>query len=365
MIKDFGFIIPQNCQFGMGALKKLPDFLKAAGSDNVMLISDRGLEAIGVVDKVREIIKGANLKYSEYLDVLPNPTTTIVDECAAQYKAAGCTAIIALGGGSPMDCAKAMCWCGEEHPPLWCIPTTAGTGSEVTSFAVLTDTDRGVKLPLVDDGLLPEAAILDPGLLDGVPPHVTADTGMDVLTHAAEAAVAKGASPFSDALAERAFSTAFQSLPDAAAGDRGAKARMLQASCMAGMAFNAAGLGVCHAMAHALGGRFHLPHGRLNALLLPQVIGFNAQDLRAAEGYGRLAKACGLAGNPRALAAALTRLRTRLKIAPRLPVSAGELREALPGLTQAALADGCLPANPRAVQAGDIQALLLEIGGGA
>ncbi len=101
MIKDFGFIIPQNCQFGMGALKKLPDFLKAAGSDNVMLISDRGLEAIGVVDKVREIIKGANLKYSEYLDVLPNPTTTIVDECAAQYKAAGCTAIIALGGGSP------------------------------------------------------------------------------------------------------------------------------------------------------------------------------------------------------------------------------------------------------------------------
>ena len=98
MIKDFGFIIPQNCQFGMGALKKLPDFLKAAGSDNVMLISDRGLEAIGVVDKVREIIKGANLKYSEYLDVLPNPTTTIVDECAAQYKAAGCTAIIALAG---------------------------------------------------------------------------------------------------------------------------------------------------------------------------------------------------------------------------------------------------------------------------
>ena len=108
MIKDFGFIIPQNCQFGMGALKKLPDFLKAAGSDNVMLISDRGLEAIGVVDKVREIIKGANLKYSEYLDVLPNPTTTIVDECAAQYKAAGCTAIIALGGGSPMDVAKAV-----------------------------------------------------------------------------------------------------------------------------------------------------------------------------------------------------------------------------------------------------------------
>ena len=148
MIKDFGFIIPQNCQFGMGALKKLPDFLKAAGSDNVMLISDRGLEAIGVVDKVREIIKGANLKYSEYLDVLPNPTTTIVDECAAQYKAAGCTAIIALGGGSPMDVAKAVGvvakfggtigdyeGVGKVPGPidtLIAVPTTAGTGSEVT-----------------------------------------------------------------------------------------------------------------------------------------------------------------------------------------------------------------------------------------
>ena len=108
MIKDFGFIIPQNCQFGVGALKKLPDFLKAAGSDNVMLISDRGLEAIGVVEKVRKIIKDADLKYAEYLDVLPNPTTTIVDECAAKYKEAGCTALIALGGGSPMDVAKAV-----------------------------------------------------------------------------------------------------------------------------------------------------------------------------------------------------------------------------------------------------------------
>ena len=154
MIKDFGFIIPQNCQFGMGALKKLPDFLKAAGSDNVMLISDRGLEAIGVVDKVREIIKGANLKYSEYLDVLPNPTTTIVDECAAQYKAAGCTAIIALGGGSTMDVAKAVGvvakfggtigdyeGVGKVPAPidtLIAVPTTAGTGSEVTVAAVIT-----------------------------------------------------------------------------------------------------------------------------------------------------------------------------------------------------------------------------------
>ena len=197
-----------------------------------------------------------------------------------------------------MDCAKAMCWCGKERPPLWCIPTTAGTGSEVTSFAVLTDTDRGVKIPLVDDGLLAEAAVLDPGLLDGVPPQVTADTGMDVLTTPPRPPWPRGASPFSGALAERAFALADQRLPAAYTGDRTAKGDMLYASCMAGMAFNAAGLGVCHALAHALGGRFHLPHGRLNALLLPQVILFNAQDPRAAEGYSRLASSAAWLGIP-------------------------------------------------------------------
>lgn len=335
--------------------------LDALGGKRVLVVTDAFLAASGLLDRVKAHLTGPIEIFDQ---VEPDPSLRLVAQGIAVLRSFQPDVVVAFGGGSPMDCAKAMCWCGEEHPPLWCIPTTAGTGSEVTSFAVLTDTDRGVKIPLVEDGLLAEAAILDPGLLDGVPPHVTADTGMDVLTHAAEAAVAKGASPFSGALAERAFALAYQSLPGAYAGEREAKADMLYASCMAGMAFNAAGLGVCHAMAHALGGRFHLPHGRLNAQLLPQVILFNGQDRRAGAAYGRLAGLCGLAGNPRALAAALTRLRTRLKIAPRLPVSSGELREALPSLTQAALADGCLPANPREVQAGDIQAMLLEIGGG-
>lgn len=171
MIKDFGFIIPQNCQFGVGALKKLPDFLKAAGSDNVMLISDRGLEAIGVVEKVRKIIKDADLKYAEYLDVLPNPTTTIVDECAAKYKEAGCTALIALGGGSPMDVAKAVGvvakfggtigdyeGVGKVPGPidtLIAVPTTAGTGSEVTVAAVITDEARNYKLSVLGPEISP------------------------------------------------------------------------------------------------------------------------------------------------------------------------------------------------------------------
>ena len=352
------FAIRPEIWFGPGALGALEQL---AGK-RVLLVTDGFLSSSGLAKRALERLTGPVEVFDK---VEPDPSLKLVAEGVAALEHFRPDAVVAFGGGSPMDCAKAMCWFSKGRPPLWCIPTTAGTGSEVTAFAVLTDTERGVKYPLVEEGLLPETAILDPTLLEGVPPKVTADTGMDVLTHAAEAFAAKGSSPFSDALAEKAFVLAYARLPAAFAGDLGAKGDMLLASCMAGMAFNAAGLGVCHAMAHALGGRFHLPHGRLNALLLPQVIGFNAQDPRAAEGYGRLAKACGLAGNPRALAAALTRLRTRLKIAPRLPVSAGELREALPGLTQAALADGCLPANPRTVQAGDIQALLLEIGGGA
>ena len=262
-----------------------------------------------------------------------------------------------------MDCAKAMCWFSKGRPPLWCIPTTAGTGSEVTAFAVLTDTERGVKYPLVEEGLLPETAILDPTLLEGVPPKVTADTGMDVLTHAAEAFAAKGSSPFSDALAEKAFVLAYARLPAAFAGDLGAKGDMLLASCMAGMAFNAAGLGACHAMAHALGGRFHLPHGRLNAVLLPSVVLRNAGDRRAAARYAALAKSCGLAGTPRALSAALARLRAALDLPDRLPVEPEELKASLDDLSAAALDDGCMTANPIPLTAAEVKDLLAQAGG--
>ena len=358
------FAVKPVITFGTGALAALEEL----PGERVLVITDGFLAKSGLLDKVLAHLKGRTVEIFD--QVVPDPPIDLVAKGARALADFKPRTVVAFGGGSPMDCAKAMLLFGKKlgapgEITFAAVPTTAGTGSEVTSFAVLTDPVRGIKYPLVDDELLPDQAILDPALLAGVPPAVTADTGMDVLTHAAEAYVAAGANVYTDALAEKAFVLAWKSLPAAFGGSQEAKADMLLASNLAGMAFNAAGLGVCHALAHALGGRFHLPHGRLNALLLPQVILFNAQDPRAAEGYSRLARLCGLAGNPRALAAALTRLRTRLKIAPRLPVSAGDLREALPGLIQAALADACIPANPREVRAGDIQAMLLEIGGGA
>ena len=202
--------------------------LSALAGKRVLIVTDAFLASSGLLDRVKARLTG---EVSVFDRVEPDPSLRLVAEGVRAVRTFRPEAVVAFGGGSPMDCAKAMCWfSGDRDLPLYCIPTTAGTGSEVTSFAVLTDTDQGVKYPLVEDGLLPEGAILEPAFLDGVPPKVTADTGMDVLTHAAEAAAAVGANPFTDALAESAFALAWRALPRAYQGDRAAKAEMLYAS---------------------------------------------------------------------------------------------------------------------------------------
>ena len=370
-------------------LEKMEDISRA------FIVTDPTMVKLGYVDKILYYLrKREQYCHSEiYSDVEPGPDVETIMRGVEAMRAFQPDVIIALGGGSAIDAAKGM-WLFYEHPEttfdglklrfmdirkrafkfpklgakakMVAIPTTSGTGSEVTSFAVLTDRAKGVKYPLVDDALLPDEAILDPSLLAGVPPAVTADTGMDVLTHAAEAYVARGATPYTDALAEKAFTLAWQNLRPAweTAGESGAKGNMLLASNLAGIAFNAAGLGICHSLAHALGGRFHLPHGRLNALILPHVIHFNAADGTAAEKYGRLARLCGLAANPRSLAAGLNRLRAQLKLPERLSacgVEGKELTAALDGLAEAAQADLCAPSNPRPAAAEDLKSLLREL----
>ena len=297
--------------FGKDALAALEEL---AGG-RVMVVTDDFLAKSGLLDKVKARLPGCTVE--TFTGVVPDPPLEVV---ARDFKP---QAVVAFGGGSALDCAKAMVEYGKKlgatgEISFWAVPTTAGTGSEVTSFAVLTDSQKGVKYPLVDDALLPHRAVLDPVFLAGVPAKVTADTGMDVLTHAAEAYVAAGANVYTDALAEKAFALAWKSLPTAFNGDQEAKGHMLLASNLAGMAFNGAGLGLSHSMAHALGGRFHIPHGRLNAMLLPHVIRFNAARRETAERYAALAKACGLTPTARGLAFAIERLRGRLEQPGRL-----------------------------------------------
>ena len=204
------FSIGPRIYFGGDALAAL----EALAGRRVLVVTDSFLASSGLLDRVLSRLTGPVEVFSQ---VEPDPSLELVARGVAALRAFRPDAVVAFGGGSPMDCAKGMVWAAgaapAERPPLWCIPTTAGTGSEVTAFAVLTDRQRGVKIPLIEEGLIPQAAILDPGPLEGVPPRVTADTGMDVLTHAAEAYVARGASPFSDALAEKAFALAWRSLP--------------------------------------------------------------------------------------------------------------------------------------------------------
>ena len=180
--------------------------LEELGEKRVFIVTDGFLAQSGLLDRVKARLRGESAVFDQ---VTPDPSLELVARGVAALQSAGAQAILAFGGGSPMDCAKAIRHFSGERLPLWCVPTTAGTGSEVTSFAILTDTQRGVKHALVDDALLPDAAILAPEFLAGVPAAVTADTGMDVLTHAAEAYVARGANSFTDALAEAAFTAAF------------------------------------------------------------------------------------------------------------------------------------------------------------
>ena len=225
-MKDFSFMIPQNIEFGVGALKKLPQIMKDNNLDHVFLISDHGLEAIGVVKKIQDIIEESGLKCTTYLEVKPNPTAAIVAEATDLYNECGASSIIALGGGGPMDVAKAVgvvaTYGGKIFDyegnfkvpgpivPIFAIPTTAGTGSEVTASAVITDEATHFKSTIFSYHNLPKFAILDPELIMTAPAHIAAACGVDALIHALEAYLSRNASPFSDAFAEKLMRRLFR-----------------------------------------------------------------------------------------------------------------------------------------------------------
>lgn len=336
--------------WGPDALRTLEEWAHR----RVLVVSDHFLAKNGLLERVLAALKESEVAVFDGVD--GEPTLEMVARGVAVFQRLDAQAVVAFGGGSAMDCAKGIVWYAGGGVPLWCIPTTAGTGSEVTAFSVLTDTKTGVKFPLVDPALVPQVALLDGQFLEGVPQAVTADTGLDVLTHAAEAYVAQGASLFTDALAEKAFALAYARLPAAYAGERSAREEMLFASMLAGLAFDAAGLGACHAMAHALGARLHAPHGRVNALLLPRVIEANAQDPEAARKYAQLAKTCGLSPGHRPLAGAIRRLGRRLGLPEAL-----EGQTDLAAVAADAAKDPCMADNPRPISPRELEAMLREV----
>ena len=297
--------------------------------------------------------------------VVPDPSVRLAAEGAAVARRLQPDAVVALGGGSAMDCAKAMTYFSGLTPRLIAIPTTSGSGSEVTDFAILTH--DGVKHPLVDDGIRPDVAILDGQLLQQLPKGLIAATGFDLICHALEAWVATGAGIVSDALAADAFCTAWKLLPRSYHGDTEARLPIHNAATMAGMAFSAAGLGLCHALAHSLGGEFHIPHGQLNGILLPAVLEYNASACLSS--YASLARQAGISAGAdpvafRALKNGLVRLRRSLELPENL-VQAGikgaDVRRKMDALIDAALADPCLQTNPARVDAASAGRIISEV----
>ena len=390
MIKDFGFIIPQNCQFGMGALKKLPDFLKAAGSTKVMLISDRMLEEIGVVDKVRKILADGGLEYAEYLDVVGNPTTDIVKEAGDKYVAEKCNGLLAVGGGSPLDVAKAVGvvakfggdigdYEGVGKVPgkidtLICVPTTAGTGSEVTVAAVITDTKRNYKLSVLGPQISPDYAVLDPELIMTAPASVAAACGVDALIHAMESYINTDANPFSKAMAEAAMSLIGGNIRAFVGNRKNADAAcaMMLGSCLAGIAFANNRLGDIHAMSHPVSAFFNVPHGVANAVLMPKVFEFNAicADERYAKIYEFITGKCaGPDFVPQMCCDALAQLNADLGIPAHFADvkqvqdrgGAARFEELIPQMAIDAMKSGNVTVNPRATTVKDVEALYAQV----
>lgn len=377
-MNPFNFKIPQNIIFGMGSLAQLPELLIESSSNHVFLISDGGLAKLGVVEKIESIIQNSGITCTTYLGVLPNPTVSIVDEATALYTQCGATSIVALGGGSSMDVAKAVGVLANyggsitqyegnfKVPgpivPMIAIPTTAGTGSEVTASAVITDASRNYKLSVFSYELLPRYALLDPALIMTAPASIAASCGVDALIHAMEAYISTKATPFSDAMAEKAMELIGANLRRFVANrqDEDAACAMMLGCNFAGIAFAWARLGNVHAMSHPVSGYFHVAHGVANSILLPTVLEYNALAdhgrYKKMYNYIHQGSPCIENFQPQMLVDEIRKLNNELGIPARLS-DVGVTADKIPAMAEDAMKSGNIPVNPRQTTLKDMIAL--------
>lgn len=368
------FVAPE-IVFGEGALSLIGQYAASLGARRVFMVTDPGIRAAGWTKAAQKSLEEHGIPHVVFDSVTPNPKDHEVMAGANLYRTENCDVIVVIGGGSPMDCAKAIgiVATNDRHvlefegmdevvipgPPLLCIPSTAGTSADVSQFAIITDTARQVKIAIISKTMVPDVALIDPVTTTTMPAELTAATGMDALVHAVEAYVSNASSPLTDLNALEAIRLVTRHLSGAVQEplNRGHRNGMMLGSLLAGLAFSNAGLGLVHAMAHALGGRLDLPHGECNAILLEHVVRFNFAA--AAELYRGVGRAMGLHldGAPsdgERLAEVLAHFRREVGIDRRLRLL-GVTAADIPDMARKAYRDPCLATNPALATVHDIE----------
>ncbi len=382
------FTLPRDLYHGKGALDALKDL---KGKRAIVVVGGGSMKRFGFLDKVEANLKAAGMEVALFEGVEPDPSVETVMKGAKAMQEFQPDWIVAIGGGSPIDAAKAM-WAFYEYPDTtfaqlcipfnfptlrtkakFCaIPSTSGTATEVTAFSVITDYHKGIKYPLADFNITPDVAIVDPELAETMPKKLTAHTGMDAMTHAIEAYVSTLHCDYTDPLALHAIKMISEDLVASYNGDMDARDRMHNAQCLAGMAFSNALLGIVHSMAHKTGAAYtggHIVHGCANAMYLPKVIKYNAKEPEAAKRYAQIAKFLGLAGTTDmertdALIAHIKGLNAKLDIPACIKDYEGgiidekEFLEKLPTVAELAVGDACTGSNPRSIDPKTMEKLL-------
>ena len=372
-------VLNETSYHGAGAIKEIVGEVNRRGLNKAFVCSDPDLVKFKVTDKVLDVLKGAGLAYELYSDIKPNPTIENVKTGVAAYKKSGADYIIAIGGGSSMDTAKAIgiIIANPEHEdvrslegavatknkcvPIIAVPTTAGTAAEVTINYVITDVEKNRKFVCVDPHDIPVVAVIDPDMMSSMPKGLTAATGMDALTHAIEGYITAGAWELSDMFHLKAIEIISRSLRGAVANTPEGREGMALGQYVAGMGFSNVGLGIVHSMAHPLGALYDTPHGVANAIILPTVMEYNAEC--TGEKYRDIAKAMGVEGTEKMTQAeyrkaavdAVKQLSKDVGIPANLVGIVKE--EDIPFLAQSAYDDACRPGNPKETSVADIAAL--------